>query len=88
MHYDANITVCELEDNSSIIIYIQTFNNSFFMLTMAPLAHGGESKNHEAPVLNMTSVGKRHCKNSPRKMRILGPSRFWDARYGVRHCTS
>jgi hypothetical protein len=48
-----------------------------------PFAHGGESKNHEAPVLNMTSEGKCHCKKSLGRIRILGLSRFWDAGYGV-----
>jgi hypothetical protein len=36
-------------------------------LTVAPLAHGGESKNCEAPVLNITSVGKCCHKKSPEK---------------------
>jgi hypothetical protein len=31
--------------------------------TVAPLACGGESKNCEAPVLNVTSMGKYHHKN-------------------------
>jgi hypothetical protein len=32
--------------------------------TEVPLAHGGESKNYEEPVLNMKSIGKCHCKKS------------------------
>jgi hypothetical protein len=53
---------------------------------VAPLAHDGELKNREAPLLNMTNVGKCLHKKLPRKNTDLGPSRFWDAGYGVRHC--
>jgi hypothetical protein len=49
---------------------------------VAPYAHGGESKNRKAPVLNMTIVGKCRRKKLPAKIRILGPSGFWDAAYG------
>jgi hypothetical protein len=47
---------------------------------VAPLAHGSESKKCEAPVLNVTSVGKCPLKITGKKIRILGPSRFWDAK--------
>jgi hypothetical protein len=54
---------------------------------VVPLAHGGELKNREVPVLNMTSIGKCHHKKSLEKMWTLGPSRSWDARYRVQLCT-
>jgi hypothetical protein len=34
----------------------------------------------------MTGVGKCRRKKSPGKIRILGPSGFWNAGYGVPHC--
>lgn len=40
------------------------------LLTVVPLTHGGESKNHKTPVSNMTSVWKIHHKNFWEK--ILG----------------
>jgi hypothetical protein len=43
---------------------------------VAPFARGGESKNREAPVLNMASIGKCCLKKSPGKIRILGPFGF------------
>jgi hypothetical protein len=53
---------------------------------VAPLAHGGESKNCEVPVLNMTSVGKCHNKISPGKNTDFRSFHFWDARYRVCVC--
>jgi hypothetical protein len=53
------------------------------LCTVAARAHGSESENHEAPVLNMTSVGKCCCKKLLEKnagfryFQILG-SWMWD----------
>jgi hypothetical protein len=45
---------------------------------VAPLTYSGELRNCKAPVLNMTSIRKHHCKKSPgknmgfRSFQILG----------------
>jgi hypothetical protein len=53
------------------------------LLAVAPLAHGGESEGHRAPVLNMTSVGKCPLKITGKKIWILGLSGLWDISHGV-----
>jgi hypothetical protein len=40
------------------------------LLTVAPLTHGGKSKNCEIAVLNMTRIGKCHCKKLLEKQRF------------------
>jgi hypothetical protein len=51
-------------------------------LPVAPVAHNSESKNHEAPILNMTRKGKCHYKKSWGKNKDFSPG-FLVARYGV-----